>query len=521
MILVSMRKVFFSWRAVLSTYHITHNMRKISTNLCISLIAQVINLIVGFVLPRLILEQFGSDVNGLTQSIKQFLGIICFMDMGLGQVVRSALYKPLHDKDYPQISRVLSSGRKFYRRIAYMLLLYVSILLLVYPLLIDYNFSWLYIAVLIGAMAISTFAQFYFGIIDEQLLHADQKSYIIYGVQIATNLINLAIVACLVNLNSSIQTVKLATSIIFLLKPLIYSTYIKKHYTIDRNIKFTEEPIAHKWSGIAQHVSAVVLSGTDNIVLTIFSTLSNVSVYSVYYMVISSIQTFHHSATVGIQSAAGGVWATRDKEKIMRFFFMTEVALHAMTVFLFSCTGVLIIPFVQVYTEGLPDSNYIQPFFAILLVLAYAVFCMRTPYNIWILAAGHFRQTKKCHITAAVLNLSISMIAVSRWGLIGIAVGTLIAMCYQTTWMAFYTTRNLVRCSMGHILKQCFADTVAVATICITTSCIKLNDVSYIGWFFMAVKVATIAFVCIVCTSVVFYRKEALQVIRRMFRKVA
>ena len=107
--------------------------KKMILNTFTPLFAQLVNVVFGFVMPRLILEHFGSEVNGLTQSIKQFLGIITFLDLGVGQVVRSALYRPLSYGDDGQISRVMASGRRFYRLLAAILLGYVVALILLYP----------------------------------------------------------------------------------------------------------------------------------------------------------------------------------------------------------------------------------------------------------------------------------------------------------------------------------------------------------------------------------------------------
>ena len=170
--LVSDRKNVFYWREVSTVLVII--MKKIKTNLIVSIVYQLVAMVYGFILPRLILEQFGSEANGLTQSIKQFLGIISFLDMGVGQVVRSALYKPLEQKDHDQISRILVSGRRFYRKIACALLGYVVVLVLSYPLLVDQSFGWVFTSTMIAIMAIGSFTQYYFGVIQEQLLHASQ-----------------------------------------------------------------------------------------------------------------------------------------------------------------------------------------------------------------------------------------------------------------------------------------------------------------------------------------------------------
>lgn len=496
-------------------------MKKILTIFGTSLIAQIITLVYGLVLPREILAKYGSEVNGLIQSITQFLGLISFLELGIGQVVQSALYKPLADRDYRKISCILASGKKFYRRIALALVLYVGMLICVYPVVAHYSFSRFYIITLIAILSISMFAQYYFGIVYEQLLHADQRSYLIYIMQVITNVVSLLVCVWMIRCNATIHTLKLVTSGIFLAKPLVYRMYIRRNYCIISNVTYAEEPIKQKWNGTAQHFSSVVLSGTDNIVLTLFSTLQNVSVYSVYYMVVSSIQRFYYTATVGIQAAAGRVWAKRDHDDIKRFFSIIESSLHGITVFLFCCTAILIIPFVQIYTNGLTDINYIHPDFAYLLIFAYGIFCLRTPYNIWILAAGHFKQTQRCHITAATMNLLISIFAVSRWGLVGIAIGTLIAMCYQTIWMMIYTTNKLIKCSAFHLLKQWIADIAAVLLICVATSGIVLQEVSYLRWFLMAVKVAVIAAVCTAAVFCAFYPKQIGRLIKKCSAKTS
>lgn len=485
-------------------------MKKISRNLRASIVSQVVAFFYGMVVPRLILGQYGSQVNGLTQSIVQFLGVISFLDMGLGQVVCSSLYGPLAKGDFAQVSRILASGRKFYGGIGLALAGYVGVLMAVYPRLVSGGFGWAYTAGLILVLSIGSFAQYFFGLTNELLLQADQKQYVLYGLQIFCNTVSMLVCIWLLKWNASIHTVRLAAACVYLLKPLYCSLYIRRRYPIRRKIRYGTEPIPQKWSGIAQHVSAVVLDGTDNIVLTLCSSLSNVSIYSVYYLVIAHIQGFYSAATAGIQSAAGAVWARQDERSIREMFAWVEAALHMATVFLFTCTGLLIVPFVRVYTEGLTDADYIQPLFAGVLVLAYGIRCLRTPYNIWILVAGHFRQTRACHITAAAVNLTVSVICVFRLGLLGVAIGTLVAMCYQTVWLAWYAARNLIKCSGKHLLRQCLGDALAVGLILLAAAPIRLPSVSYLGWFAMAIQVALTAILCIGAVAVIFH-KELLQ----------
>lgn len=67
--------------------------KKLIKNTYTAIIYQVATLICGFILPRLILGNFDSEVNGLVNSITQFLQVIQFLELGVGAVVRTSLYK--------------------------------------------------------------------------------------------------------------------------------------------------------------------------------------------------------------------------------------------------------------------------------------------------------------------------------------------------------------------------------------------------------------------------------------------
>ena len=101
--------------------------KKLFLNTGSSLIFQVTTIICGFILPRLILKAFGSEVNGLVNSITQFLGIISFLELGVGAVVKSSLYKPLADKDEDSVSKIIASADKFFKKLGFILFIYVII----------------------------------------------------------------------------------------------------------------------------------------------------------------------------------------------------------------------------------------------------------------------------------------------------------------------------------------------------------------------------------------------------------
>lgn len=482
--------------------------KKLAYNTITSLVLQLTSVASGFIVPRFILGAFGSNVNGLVNSISQFLGVITLLDLGVGAVVQSSLYKPLANKDYTTISKIFVSANKFFKKLAMILLIYVVLLMAFYPFMVNNKFGYIYTVTLIGSICISSFAQYYFGIVNSLLLSADQKGYIQYTAQIVAIVFNTAACVLLIKAGCSIQIVKLSTSLIFLCRPLFLNWYVKKHYELNIKITYNEEPIKQKWNGMAQHFASYVLNGTDNIVLTIFSTLANVSIYSVYNIVIIGVKNALLSMTNGFQSLIGEMLAKKESEKLNQFFGYVEWILHTGTTLIFGCTGVLLVSFVRVYTSGIDDADYIQPLFAVLITLANAGHCLRLPYNILILAAGHYKQTQSNYIIAMIMNIVISIATVKLWGLIGVAIGTLIAMSYQTVWMAWYDSKNIINWPFKTFLKQCGVDAITVIIASLATFKIPLLSVSYHAWFIQAIEVFAIWCVIVLINNLIFYKDK-------------
>ena len=490
--------------------------KKLIYNTVSSLVFQVTTIICGFILPRLILNAFGSNVNGLVNSITQFLGIISFLELGVGAVVQSALYKPLAENKQDDVSKIISSANKFFRRLAQILTVYVIVLVIFYPLFAAKEYGFWYTATLIVAISISSFAQYYFGIVNRLLLTADQRGYVQYTAQTIAVVGNTVACYILIMLGCGIQVVKLTTSIIYLIQPFAIYLYVRKHYQINTKIKYDKEPIPQKWNGIAQHVAAVILDGTDTVVLTLFATLSDVSIYSVYFLVVKGVKQLFMSMTNGITSLIGELWARQELTELKKTFGWTEWVIHTGTTFVFGVTAVLIVPFVRVYTLGIDDANYIQPLFAALIVAANAAHCLRLPYNIMILAAGHYKQTQNNYIIAAVINIVVSVFAVKTWGLIGVAIGTLLAMGYQTVWMAWYDSKNLIQWPFANFLKQITVDIITVILCSIVSRVFTMMTISYFGWIINAIEVAVVWLVIMVIINLIFYRDKVLKLVSNL-----
>ena len=497
--------------------------KKLMLNSASSLIYQFISIICGFVLPRFFLSFYGSEVNGLVSSITQFLSFITLAECGVGAVVQSTLYKPLADNDMISVSKIVLSSERFFKRIAYILLVYVAILMVVYPCITIESFDYLFTLILIFVISISTFAQYYIGMTYKLLLNADQLGFIQYTIHTVALILNTVACIVLMNQGASVHIVKLTTSLIFIMQPILLSVIAKRRYKLDRKIKLTEEPIKQKWNGLAQHIATVVLGNTDTVVLTLFSTLENVSVYAVYHLVVNGVKQIVLSMTNGMQAMLGNMLAKNETEELNRSFDNIEWLLHTIVTFAFSVTAILIVPFVSIYTANITDANYIVPSFAYMITLAQASYCFRLPYNIMVLAAGHYKQTQWSAIIEAIINVALSVILVFNFGLIGVAIGTVVAMAYRTVYLANYLRKNIIYRKLRHFIKHLVVDVLSAVIlfvlVMIFSSFYALQPVNYFEWVILAIKVALTGVFALLIVNGVFYRKKMKQFLFRFVKK--
>lgn len=493
------RNLFRDGSVVLRRECVDNSMKKkFAYNSLTALLLQFVTVVCGLILPRLFITTFGSETNGLINSICQFLSVISLLTMGMTSVVTSNLYEPIAKNNQSRINEILSAASRFYRKIAYVLICYVIFLIIFFPIIVNVNFGWGYISFLIIALSVDFFATYFFGSVDKIWITASQKIYIYHLLQMAAVLINTIAGVILIKLGFSVQVVKLTAALIFLTRPFILRLYINKNYTIKRNVHYEGNPIKQKYNGIAQHLAFTLLNNTDVVVLTLMSTLENVSVYAVYHIVANGLKNIVEALSSGMEAAFGNLWANDEIERLRKYFESIEWGVHIGAVFLFGCASILGTPFVLVYTRGVTDANYNQPIFCGFLMLAFAFLCIRTPYNAMILAAGHLKQTQHFHVIGAFINVVLSVIMVHKWGLNGVALGTIAAAIFYTLWMSIYVSRNFLLHNFRNFIKRSLIDClIVIISYVISKQCIyHVNN--YMEWIVVSVKI------CIIWGTVIF-----------------
>lgn len=482
--------------------------KKTLYNILSTLIYQLTVIICNFVLPVLIIKKYGSATNGLISSISQFLAYITLLDSGFGVVIRSCLYKPIANKNKKEIENILYATQRFFRRLALIFIIYIIILCFIYPYIVIENFNFSFTLSMIIILSFSTFFEYFFGMTYKILLYTDQKNYVISNIQTITTILNGVVTVILILNNHSIQIVKLCSALIFIIRPLFLNFYVKKKYNLDLKDADKDYKIKKKWDGLAQHIAGVIHSNTDVVILTFYS-LADISVYSIYSAIVLAIKNIVTSFTGGIDATFGDMLAREEYDNLNLKFSLYEFLYISITTILFICTFILILPFVSVYTKNITDTNYIRPIFAYLLVIAEFMHALRIPYSGITLAAGHFKETKKGAIIETLSNLIISLIFVQKLGLVGVAIGTLIAMIIRTFEFMYHTSKKILNRKLNKCIKYLFAILFEFLLLIIISKIIpNMTNLSYLNWAIYAIIVFIITLLVVFIINSLFFKDE-------------
>lgn len=458
--------------------------KKTFKNIYFSLLTQVICIICGFVVPRVMIEHFGSETYGLVTSITQFLAYITLLESGIGLVAKSALYKAIADNDEKKISSILHYTQNYFNKIIGFFIIYIIVLCFIYTNFnFAANFDKVFTISLIIIIAISTMFEHFIGMTYKLYLQSDQKNYIVSYIQIITYVFNAIMVVILVKLNSDIRIVKLVSSLIFISRPIIQKIYVDKKSKINLKEYDKSFKLEGQKNGLSQHVAGVINTNIDVVLLTVFTPLTNVSIYSVYNLIVTQIKTLINGFTTGTDAFFGDLYAKNDKEKLNKYFDLYETIYLFIITVIFACCGILIVPFVGLYTKGIDDAEYIQMIFAILFVFVGFIGSIKSPYNSLALNAGKFKETQFGAWVEVFFNIAISICMVKFYGLVGVIFGTLISTIFRGCEFLIYCSKNLLNRSCFVSLKKIIISILVVLFTYIIGNKIIMNHVfSYFMW---------------------------------------
>lgn len=478
-------------------------------NVLATAFGQLVAIICGIIVPKISIEYFGSNIYGLLVSIGTLMSVIALGEAGIGGVIRAAYYKPLAENDNEKLSAVWMGAKKYFNVLALFFIPYMLGVTAYFVYTVDFEIARSMVIAFCLIVSAQYFMQYFYSLPNMLLIYAAQKNYIPTLANAIVALLNMGIIAVMIKMNAEILLIKALSISVYMLTPIYVGMYVMRHYKLNRRIAPDKTALAQKWDGLGHHVAYYVNNNIDVLILTLFSTSLMVSVYSVYHFVVISLNKIISTVTSGADAAFGDMIAKNEKTALNRNLAIYEMLILGISAVLFSVAFITLMPFIRLYTSKFNSIAYINPTFGYVLLAAQIANTIRIPYHYVITAAGHFRQTKKYAYSEAIINVVISVLLVWKLGIVGVAIGTFVAMAYRTGCYIKYLKSNLVYRSPWITIRKIIIICVTMVIIIVVSRFVPISQiVGYPQWLLAAVVYTLIAISVTLVSMVVFFNED-------------
>lgn len=406
-----------------------------------------ISILVQFFSRKIFLDNLGDDFIGLETTLRSVLGFLNLAELGIGTAIGFTLYKPIFDKNYSEINRIIALLGVLYKKIGYLIIAVGVIVSLFFPLIFaNTPFSFTLIYFVFYSFLFSSLLS-YFMNYHISLLGADQKLYIVQGYFQTFNIIRIilqAITAIYLKNFYLYVSLELVFSLIysFVLRRKVKQEYpwlIINSEEKDSIIKEYPEIIKKIKQVFIHKASTFVKSGTDYILVYALVNLKSVAFFGNYQLIFTKLEGLVKMAFAGTGSAVGNLIAENDEKNIKKVFWEL-IALQYFIAGFFSMVLYFVMePFIMLWLD---ESYILEKSILLLLIGNFFIYQISTPVERFKNAYGLYSDTWAA-ATEAIVNLTISLILGSLWGIEGIISGTLISLIIIVViWKPYYLYRH-------------------------------------------------------------------------------
>lgn len=486
-------------------------------------ILQIVTMISGIIIPHIMLVSYGSEINGLITSINQFIGYFNLVEAGLAAAAIYALYSPLAEKNHFKINSIVSAARKFYIQSGCIFLVLVIGLALLYPIFVKSDFiTNIEMCVLVLILGMSGILEFFTLSKYRVLLTADQKTYIISFTSCLVMILNTIIIFILGFIKVNVVLMRIVVLSTVFLRSIILYLYVNFKYPyLDFSVKPDKSALNKRWDALYQQLLGCVQNGAPVVIATFFTTLSNVSIYSIYSMVVSGINSIMSIFTSGLAASFGEIIAKKDKELLKKTYTQFEYSYYIAISIVYTICFIMINDFIKLYVMDIADAaNYCIPLYGALFTINGFLYNVKTPQGMLIISAGMYKETRWRSTIQAALIIIVGVILTPFWGIVGIMIGLCVSNIYRTIDLLFFVPKNITHLSKWSTLKRMIRIVLNFFVIYYTSKFISIKVTSYLMWILKSIIVGLYTVFVVTFTNWICEKENFLDVLMRLKRMV-
>lgn len=423
-------------------------------NFKVSSFALGISIILNFISRSVFIKNLGTDVVGLSSTLLNILGFLNLAELGLTSAIAGTLYAPLYNKDKEEIKDIISIFGFLYRIIGFTILSIGVIVSFFLPYFFSntglpnsYIFAGYYIFLCANLVG-------YFISYKQTLLVADQREYIVtsytYGAQVLKFVSQIVVLKYFEYGYIAWLGVELFWGVIygFAINRIVNKKYpwlitsYKRGKEVYRNYRQLFVTIKQV---IPHNIGAFVLNQTSNILIYAFSSLTYVTIYTNYTMILVRCVNVLNICLRGVTASIGNLIAEGEKNKIISVFYQFNV--------FFCLIGGTVCITCYYQTESfinlwLGAGFLLDKWIFVCMLYVMYVGIIRLPVNYYI---GGFVLYKDvwAPIAEAVINLTVAITLGSVFGIGGVVLGTVVSLTLIIVlWKPFFLFKHGFRLSV-------------------------------------------------------------------------
>lgn len=458
-------------------------MNKVSKNLLFGLGGQLMMLAMSIILPRFILVSFGSAVNGVTSTITQIFTYISLLESGIGNASKNCLYKNIAEKDQAGICTTVSATKKYFHKITPIYVLCVVIFMFLFPLVTNSEVPNQTVRLIILIQGISGVINFQCTNTHVQLLIADGRNYIPSNLNLMAKTISTVFQVVLITIGFDIISVQLSLLIATITKAIIINIYVKREYSWLRADDTADiKRLKQRNAFVIHEVSSVLFQGTDVFLISLFCSLKEASVYTIYSLVYAAVGTLIGIAFRSVDFQLGTEFH-RDRKKYLQLHDAYVTLLSCMVFATISAVYIVILPFVRLYTAGVTDIDYIVPLLPVLFSIIQLLSTSRVVCSNLINISGEAKNTISRSLLESAINIVASVIFVNLWGIPGVLLGTIAALLYRTNDIILYANIKVLKRKPWHAYRTLLMNGGLFTIVLIFARFYPLDIQNYLQFF--------------------------------------
>lgn len=481
---------------------------------------QIITMISGFIIPKIMLVYFGSEVNGIVASITQFIAYLTLLEAGLSGATVFSLYKPIAAGDTDAVNRILVAAKNLYYKTGHLFSCMVILCAAAYPFFIhtgklDYGelFCLFCILGVNGVLEFYTLAKY------RALLTADQKTYVISLASIAQVVLNVAIVAGLSLEGCSIVIVRGAAVLAIFARTYILWRYCRRRYRfLDFSVSPNNEAMKQRWNALYLQILGAIHQGAPILIATFCLSLLDVSVYAIYNLVILGLNSLLGIFMTGLISGFGDLIAREEKAAFHKAFREFEFLYNITITIIYSTMLFVYLPFIGLYTKG-SDISYLYPVFAFLMTVNGYAYNIKNPFGMLVISAGKYKETRVPTSIQGAIELIGGIILSLLWGLNGLVIGSILSNLYRDIEFLFFSPKHLTCEPALHTVKLwCVNIAIFCVAAIISFGLPDLSIERFSDWILFAVGTFLLCMLVVLSVNGLLFRQLSLDALERFKR---